>query len=298
MKLVSWNINSLRLRLPLLKKFVTIANPDVICLQEIKVDDPAFPLLEVKSLGFDFVEFSGEKSYNGVAILSKFPLTEVNKIDILNYGHKRHISVKVKGIELHNFYVPAGGDIPDVALNDKFDHKLKFIDWMTEFFRKIASPEESGSPYLGGFECKENDLNDRFQREGRCVSTTKEVQKKIILVGDLNIAPLEQDVWSHKQLLKIVSHTPIEVEKLTHLQSSLNFIDTHRHFIDPSQKLYSWWSYRAKDPLGADKGRRLDHIWATPNLKPNIKSMKIYRDFRVQNQPSDHVPIETIFEIL
>lgn len=260
MKLVSWNINSLRLRLPLLKKFVEIANPDVICLQEIKVDDPDFPMLEVRSLGFDYVEFSGEKSYNGVAILSKFPLTEVSKIDILNYGHKRHISAKVNGIELHNFYVPAGGDIADVALNDKFDHKLKFVDWMTEFFAAQKS-------------------------------------KKIIILGDFNIAPLEHDVWSHKQLLKIVSHTPIEVEKLTNLQNSLNFIDTHRHFIDSSQKLYSWWSYRAKDPLGADKGRRLDHIWATPNLRSNLKSMKIYRDFRSENQPSDHVPIETTFSI-
>lgn len=259
MKLVSWNINSLRLRLPLLKKFVALADPDVICLQEIKVDDPEFPLLEVRSLGFDFVEFSGEKSYNGVAIFSKFPLTEVKKIDILNYGHKRHISAKIGEVELHNFYVPAGGDIPDVALNDKFDHKLKFVDWMTEFF----APQKN---------------------------------KKIILVGDLNIAPLEHDVWSHKQLLKIVSHTPIEVEKMENLRRSLDWIDTHRHFVDESQKLYSWWSYRAKDPLGADKGRRLDHIWATPNLKSNLKSMKIYRDFRAQNQPSDHVPIETVFD--
>ncbi len=260
MKVISWNINSLRLRLPLLKKFVIQSNPDVICLQEIKVCDEDFPLLEVRSLGFDFVEFSGEKSYNGVAILSKFPLTEINKIDVLNYGHKRHISAKIKDVEIHNFYVPAGGDIPDVTLNDKFDHKLKFIDWMTDFF-------------------------------------AQQKNKKIIILGDFNIAPLEHDVWSHKQLLKIVSHTPIEVEKMMYLQKSLNWIDTHRHFVDESQKLYSWWSYRAKDPLGANKGRRLDHIWATPNLKNNIKSMKIYRDFRAEDQPSDHVPIETIFSL-
>jgi len=264
MKIVSWNINSLRLRLPLLQKFVKLANPDVICLQEIKVDDPDFPLLEVKTLGFDFIEFSGEKSYNGVAILSKFPLSNIQKIDIENYGHKRHISASVKTkvgeVEIHNFYVPAGGDIPDISLNDKFDHKLKFVDWMSDFF-----------------------------------ATQK--NKKIIILGDMNIAPLEHDVWSHKQLLKIVSHTPIEVEKMKRLQQSLNFIDTHRHFIDESQKLYSWWSYRAKDPLGADKGRRLDHIWATPNLKDHIKAMNIYRDFRSENQPSDHVPIETIFNL-
>jgi exodeoxyribonuclease-3 len=265
MKLISWNINSLRLRMPLLRKFVEQANPDVICLQEIKVDDPLFPLLEVRSLGFDHIEFSGEKSYNGVAILSKFPLTNVQKIDVLSYGHKRHISATIKtkvgDVDLHNFYVPAGGDIPDVALNSKFDHKLKFVDWMSDHF-------------------------------------SAQKKKNIIIVGDMNIAPLEHDVWSHKQLLKIVSHTPIEVEKMNRLQKSLDFVDTHRHFVDGSEKLYSWWSYRAQDPLGANKGRRLDHIWATPSLKPQIKSMKIYRDFRSENQPSDHVPIETIFDLI
>ncbi len=263
MKIVSWNINSLRLRLPLLKKFVETANPDIICLQEIKVDNPLFPLLEVKALGYEYVEFSGEKSYNGVAILSKFTLRNVRCVDVLDYGHKRHICVtaqtKIGDIEIHNFYIPAGGDIPDAALNDKFDHKLKFVDWMSEYF----APQKD---------------------------------KKIIILGDFNIAPLPHDVWSHKQLLKIVSHTPIEVEKLTRLQNSLNFVDTHRHFIDENEKLYSWWSYRAKDPLGANKGRRLDHIWATPNLKKHIHSMEIYRDFRAENQPSDHVPIQTNFD--
>jgi exodeoxyribonuclease III len=264
MKIISWNINSLRLRLPLLKKLVAEVNPDIICLQETKVQDTDFPLLEVKSLGYDFVEFSGEKSYNGVAIISKFPLKNSQVIDVLDYGHKRHISTtietKVGDVILHNFYVPAGGDIPDVKLNDKFDHKLKFVDWMSEYF----APQK---------------------------------KEKIIIVGDMNIAPLEHDVWSHKQLLKIVSHTPIEVEKMNNLQKTLNWIDTHRFFIDESQKLYSWWSYRAKDPMQSDKGRRLDHIWVTPNLKNHLKSMQIYKNFRIETQPSDHVPIETAFDL-
>lgn len=263
MKLVSWNINSVRLRLPLLKNFVEEANPDVICLQETKVDDPLFPILEIRALGFEYVEFFGEKSYNGVAILSKFPLTKVEKIDVLDYGHRRHICANIEtkkgAVELHNFYIPAGGDIPDVNENPKFDHKMKFLDWMDEYF----APKK---------------------------------QEKIIIVGDFNIAPLEHDVWSHKQLLKVVSHTPIEVEKLTKLQNGLNWVDTHRHFVSEDEKLYSWWSYRARDPLGADKGRRLDHIWVTPNLKENIKSMEIYRDFRAKEKPSDHVPIETVFD--
>jgi len=265
MKIISWNINSLRLRLPLLRELIKQSNADVICLQETKVQDSDFPALEIKSMGYEFLSFSGEKSYNGVAIISRFPIKSSESIDILNYGHKRHIKAtfetKIGEVDLHNFYVPAGGDIPDVDLNDKFDHKLKFIDWMTDYFATQKS-------------------------------------RKIIIVGDINIAPLEHDVWSHKQLIKIVSHTPIEVQKLNNLQKQLNFIDTHRHFIDPSQKLYTWWSYRAKDPLGADKGRRLDHIWATPNLEKQIQDMKIYKDFRAAVQTSDHVPIQTNFNLL
>lgn len=264
MKIISWNINSLRLRLPLLEKLVQETQADVICLQETKVQDTQFPLEEIKALGYEFVVFSGEKSYNGVAIVSKFPLKTSKAIDILDYGQKRHIcatlETPVGDVQLHNFYVPAGGDIPDTALNDKFDHKLKFMDWMSDYFKA--------------------------QKEA-----------KIIIVGDMNIAPLEHDVWSHKQLLKIVSHTPIEVEKMTALQQTLDWIDTHRFFVDDSQKLYSWWSYRSKDPMTSDKGRRLDHIWATPNLKNAIASMKVHKDFRFEERPSDHAPIETTFNL-
>jgi len=264
-KIVSWNINSLRLRVNLLKKFSEIAMPDIICLQEIKVEDSLFPSLELISMGYEFLEFSGEKSYNGVAILSKFPLSNINKIDIASYSHKRHISAEIESdfgkIEIHNFYVPAGGDIADPNLNEKFAHKLKFIDWMANYFQEQLP-----------------------------------LNKKIIILGDFNIAPLEHDVWSHKQLLDVVSHTPIEVEKLNKIQSSLNFIDTHRKHVTHDQKLYSWWSYRAIEPLKSNRGRRLDHIWITPNLSEYLKSSKIYRDFRLENQPSDHVPIEIVLE--
>jgi exodeoxyribonuclease III len=257
LKIISWNINSLRLRLPLLQKLVKEQNPDIICLQETKVQDCDFPLLEVKSLGFEFVEFTGEKSYNGVAILSKTPLHNIKKYDIINFGHKRHIAATLEnGTILHNFYVPAGGDIPDISLNDKFDFKLKFIDWMSEYFAKNQSQKD-----------------------------------KIIMVGDMNIAPLVNDVWSHKQLLKVVSHTPIEVEKMENLRSSLSWIDSHRVFTNQSEKLYSWWSYRGLDPFKSNRGRRLDHIWITPNLLENLNKAEIFKDFRIAERPSDHAPI-------
>jgi exodeoxyribonuclease-3 len=257
MKIISWNVNSVRIRIPILEKLNKEQNPDIICLQETKVQDSEFPLQEIKNLGFDFVEYSGEKSYNGVAILSKAPLTCVEKIDILESGHKRHISAKLPdNTILHNFYVPAGGDIPDIKTNPKFDFKLKFVDWMIEYFDSKSKKEDP-----------------------------------IVILGDMNIAPSQYDVWSHKQLLKIISHTPIETDKMNLLQNGLGWIDSHRFLAKDEEKLYSWWSYRSKDPFKTNRGRRLDHIWATPILKDRIKSADILTDYRLEDRPSDHVPI-------
>jgi exodeoxyribonuclease-3 len=156
--------------------------------------------------------------------------------------------------------VPAGGDIPDRKANPKFAHKLDFLDEMTDWFQ-----------------------------------SERKAQRKMILVGDLNIAPLETDVWSHKQLLDVVSHTPIEVEKLTGLQEGLGWTDAVRHFIPPKDKLYSWWSYRAADWNASDKGRRLDHIWVTRPLKGQLKGASVLREARGWAQPSDHVPVVVDF---
>ena len=118
----------------------------------------------------------------------------------------------------------------------------------------------------------------------------------MLLVGDLNIAPHENDVWSHKQLLKIVSHTPIEVERLKMFQSSYDFIDSIREFHPYTDKLYSWWSYRSKNWEQSDRGRRLDHIWASPELNKYIKSTSIEKKIRNNERPSDHVPLIADFE--
>ncbi len=264
MKFISWNINSVRLRMPLIAEFIKEQNPDILCLQEIKTQDEFFPLQDFKDLGYQYAEFSGEKSYNGVAIISKLPLKNVQVIDVLGYGHKRHIKCDVAtgigNVEIHNLYIPAGGDIADVKTNPKFDHKLKFVDFMSDFF--AAKKEQN-----------------------------------LIITGDFNIAPLENDVWSHKQLLKVVSHTPIEVEKLTKLQEIAELIDSHRLLVPATEKLYSWWSYRGKEPFKSNRGRRLDHIWTSKSLKNNIIGVKTYNEYRIKEKPSDHVPIATIFDL-
>jgi len=258
MRIVTWNINSLRLRLALLARLIAALDPDVICLQETKVPDALFPDEAPAALGYPHVARTGMKGYNGVAILSRHPLKPRMGPDWCLKGDCRHLHVAIETagapIELHDFYVPAGGDIPDRAANPKFAHKLDFLAEATAWF------------------------------------TTHGVGPRTILVGDLNIAPLEHDVWSHKQLLDVVSHTPIEVAGLEALQAT-GFTDAIRYFVPADQKLYTWWSYRNRDWRLSDRGRRLDHIWVTPDLIPKLARYKILKDARDWPQTSDHVPV-------
>ena len=257
LRIATWNINSLRLRIGLVGKIVEALNPDVICLQETKVPDELFPAEGVAALGYKHMLYKGMKSYNGVAILSRLPLVAHDLApDWCGKGDCRHVAAMVQTpgepVELHNFYIPAGGDIADRAVNDKFGHKLDFVAEATQWF----------------------------------AARTK--LTRTVLVGDLNIAPLEHDVWNHKQLLNVVSHTPVETTGLTAMQKTC-FVDAIRHFVPEDQKLYTWWSYRNRDWRASNRGRRLDHIWTTPDLK--LKGHEILTDARDWVQTSDHVPV-------
>ncbi len=260
MRLVTWNINSVRLRIGLVAKMIDRLKPDVLCLQETKTPDEFFPVDALVAKGFAHHHFTGMKGYNGVAIFSKLPLDDRQIHNRCNKNDTRHISAKVKlkgaPFELHNIYIPAGGDVPDPKVNEKFKHKLDFVDELAAWFPK--------------------------ERSGKL---------PMVAVGDLNIAPLENDVWSHKQMLKVVSHTQVEVEKFTALYKSVGWHDAVRHFVPEDKKLYSWWSYRAADWNASDRGRRLDHIWVTQKLKPLLHKQQILRDIRGWEQPSDHVPV-------
>ncbi|MFZ0125494.1 MAG: exodeoxyribonuclease III [Xanthobacteraceae bacterium] len=265
--LTTWNINSVRLRIDLVAKFLKAALPDVLCLQETKCPDGKFPLRRFKRLGYDHIALNGQKGYHGVAVISRFPFDAVVRTDFCGKSDSRHITVTLgekaglrEPIKLHNFYVPAGGDEPDPEINPKFAHKIGFLDELTG--------------------CAE-------LRPGN---------ERAILVGDLNVAPLEHDVWSHKRLLKVVSHTPIECEKLAAFQRAGSWIDIARAVIPEPAKLYTWWSYRAPDWAAVDKGRRLDHIWVSPELGDRFRGIKIAREARGWLRPSDHVPVTTTIE--
>jgi exodeoxyribonuclease-3 len=132
----------------------------------------------------------------------------------------------------------------------------------------------------------------------RALDTLRPGEKgRAIIVGDLNVAPLEHDVWSHKALLKVVSHTPVECEKLAAVQKSGNWIDIARALIPEPEKLYTWWSYRAPDWAAANKGRRLDHIWVSQALGDRFRGFNITRHARGWDRPSDHVPVTTAVEV-
>ena len=258
--IATWNINSVRLREGLVLRLLSENAPDILCLQECKSPVEKLPLEGFRALGYTHVVARGQKGYNGVAILSKLPITDAGDRDFATLGHARHVAARLEnGVTIHNLYVPAGGDIPDRAENEKFGQKLDFL----------------------------TDLRDHFRAEA---------PSKSILVGDLNIAPREDDVWSHKQLLKIVSHTPIEVEHLAAAQEAGRWVDVTRQDI-PQGLLYSWWSYRSADWDAADKGRRLDHIWATPDISGAAHGSRILRDVRGWEQPSDHVPVFASFDL-
>ncbi|MFC2969334.1 exodeoxyribonuclease III [Acidimangrovimonas pyrenivorans] len=258
--IATWNINSVRLREGLVCRLLTEEAPDVLCLQECKSPVDKIPLEAFKALGYGFMVARGQKGYNGVAILSKLPLEDVGDMDFADLGHARHVAARLEnGVTVHNFYVPAGGDVSDRAVNEKFGQKLDYLAGMRDWFRD-SRPEQA------------------------------------ILVGDLNIAPREDDVWSHKQLLKIVSHTPVEVEQLGAAQEAGRWIDVTRQDI-PEGLLYSWWSYRAKDWDAADKGRRLDHVWASPDIANAAHGSRILRAARGWEKPSDHAPVFATFDL-
>jgi len=266
--LATWNVNSVRMRLKLIKRFVEACQPDILCLQEIKCENGSFPAGKFRELGYEHIEIHGQKAYHGVATLSRLPIERIETRDFNGTGEARHLSVRLcapeaKGAVVHNFYVPAGGDVPDEDVNPKFGQKLTFLKAMEHW----------------------------------CAEHPDKSSNKAILVGDLNVAPLESDVWSHKQLLRVVSHTPVEVDHMEALRSAHDWVDVMREHIPPEEKLFTWWSYRSRNWRESNRGRRLDHIWVTPSLKKSAVSLRVIEEARDWEKPSDHVPVLAGFDL-
>jgi exodeoxyribonuclease-3 len=263
--IATWNINSVRLRMPIVERFLRQHQPDVLCLQETKCIDELFPTEAFLSLGYSHLAVSGQKGYHGVATVARRPLEVVERRRFCDNDDCRHISTRIaaggRSLLLHNFYVPAGGDEPDPDINPKVRHKLDFVREMNEV--RAEEGEEHGS----------------------------------ILVGDLNIAPLPTDVWSHRQLLNVVSHTPVETEGLEAMRMAGGWVDLMRRHIPSEEKIYTWWSYRARDWALSDRGRRLDHVWSSGNVADRLAGIEILREARGWDRPSDHVPVIARFHL-
>ena len=260
LRLCTWNVNSVRIRIEQAARFVREQAPDVLCLQEIKCREGEFPTQAFADMGLPHLKIQGQKGWHGVAIASRLPLEDVAPLDVCREGHARSVSARVAGIEVHNFYIPAGGEAPDREINPKFDHKLDFFDRLT---REMAA---------------------------------RDPKAPLAILGDLNVAPGEHDVWNHKYMSRVVSHTPAEIEAMAALKASVGFIDLVREAIPDPLKLFSWWSYRAADFRASGRGLRLDHLWITPGLRDaafrlGCAAARVHEEVRAWERPSDHAPV-------
>ncbi len=256
MVIASFNVNSIRARLPVIEKWFKKIQPDVLCIQETKATDIDFPLKEIKSFGYD-AAFMGEKSYNGVAVLSKIPLENIS------YGFDgkgsdegtRLICVKINGINIINTYIPQGTS-PE---SEKFQYKLKFFSRLKKFFSSKFSPEEP-----------------------------------LVWVGDFNVAPLDIDVHDPKRLYGHVGYHPDEHKALAKVKD-VGFEDIFRKY-HPEPGQYSFFDYRVRDCVARGLGWRVDHIWGNKAASAKSKDSWIDKDPRLFDRPSDHTPILAKFE--
>lgn len=258
LKVISWNVNGLRARIDHVKRLLDELKPDVLCMQETKVANDLFPASDFTDLGYTHQLIHGRKSHHGVAIVSRVPFVDSEQTVFADKDDCRHVAAQVSlgatKLWVHNFYVPSGGDEPDPAVNDKFDQKLRFwADMATHFAPRTTQPA--------------------------------------LLVGDLNVAPAETDVWDHKRMRKMVGHSPVEVEALTHAMDAGSWTDLVRQTTPVEEHLYSWWTYRSPTAFERDRGWRLDHAWATQPLLGHVKETRIWRDSRSWTKPSDHAPV-------
>jgi len=256
--IASWNVNSIRSRLSQVIRWLEDEQPEVICLQETKVSDKEFPYKTFENLGYR-VKFYGQKSYNGVAIISKNKITdikygfagELNQLEISEEFHsqKRIISGLINGIRIINVYVPNGSSLD----SEKFNYKVTWLAMLNEYLIKQSRREEP-----------------------------------TCLLGDFNIALADNDIYAPDKFKGSIMASEIERKMLKEALGS-RFIDSFRVFENLSGH-WSWWDYR-NNSFELNKGWRIDHIYISNNLLSNLKSSVIERSQRENNQPSDHAPI-------
>jgi exodeoxyribonuclease-3 len=255
MRIATWNVNSLRVRLDLALDWLREEGPDVVCLQETKVTDDLFPREPLLEAGYE-VAFSGQKTYNGVAILSRHPIRDVQTALPTAPGddEKRFIAAQMEGIQVINVYVPNGQEVG----SPKFQYKLDWLDCLHTFLQGTSTPADA-----------------------------------LVLCGDCNIAPEARDVYDPVALDGDVLFHPDERAAFARL-IAWGLGDTFRlHHEEPG--LYSWWDYRG-GAFRRNLGIRIDHILATPPLARQCTAVTLERELRRLPKPSDHIPVVATFQ--
>ena len=251
MKIATWNVNSLKVRLPHVLDWLAANKPDALCLQELKLEDKAFPVAELEAAGYHAV-FIGQKTYNGVAILSPQPIDEasvVRNIPGFEDEQKRIIAATINGVRVVCGYFPNGQAVG----SDKFEYKLRWLAALTEWLREELKTHE-----------------------------------RLVLAGDFNIAPEDRDSYDPVGLAETIHHTTEEREHFKALLG-LGLTDAFRLFEQP-EKSYSWWDYRMLG-YQKNRGLRIDHILVSEPLVPLVSACSIDRTPRKWPKPSDHAPV-------
>ena len=258
MLIATWNVNSVRTRLPQIINWITEVDPDVLCLQETKVVDADFPRKPFEELGYEVLIF-GQKSYNGVAIISKIKPKNVQKGFSSDLGEKhiiqnfvdqkRLISAEINGIKIINVYVPNGSSV----YSEKYQYKIDWLNCLASYVNK---------------QVKQGDL--------------------LCLLGDFNIAPSTKDIHDPHKYNEGIMASKIERNALENVLKG-RFIDAFRIF-EKNTGYWSWWDYR-NNAFELNKGWRIDHIYISKKLSTKLKSCVIDVNPRANPQPSDHAPV-------
>ena len=254
MKIVTWNVNSIRARIDNIKKYLKSSSPDIVLLQEIKTEESSYPFDEIDKLGY-ISYVNGQKSYNGVSILSKSKLSEINKVlqgDKIKQARLISAKIKInnKNIEIINVYVPNGNPVD----TKKYTYKLNWIDlFIKEIKRKL-----------------DKNIN-------------------LIIGGDFNIIPENIDAYDSKKYLNDALFR-LEIRKKYRTLINMGLIDSYRHFKNNKQE-YTFWDYMAGS-WEKNNGLRIDHFLVSNNIIENIKNININKKTRSKVKPSDHAPIE------
>lgn len=251
MKIATWNVNSIKSRIDHVLKWCGSNRPDVLCLQETKVVDEKFPAARLRAIGYPHIETVGERAYNGVAMISKRPLIDVEKKlpGDRSDAQSRMIAATIDGIRVVNVYGPHGTS----QGTPKYQFKLDWLGRLRKYFDKKFSTADD-----------------------------------VVLVGDLNVAPHELDVWSVPAWRGKLHFTKAERDAIQEVKK-WGFVDVFRQ-INGDEQEFSWWSNFRND-FEKDRGLRIDHVWASPPLAERCTDCWIDKVPRAWDHPSDHAPV-------